>query len=105
MDSSQQVLSTWGCSLSFFPSESDEARVALISGSGYWKGRLSGRWDDVEPDESYFVDADPALFEDILNFLRTAGPPPSTSTRGNKTLTAASILFYQARRASFWSTP
>jgi hypothetical protein len=43
----------------------------LIDGSAYFASLLSGRWPDSQSsDGSYFVDADPDLFEHILRFLR-----------------------------------
>lgn len=42
----------------------------LISESCFFASLLSGRWDNALPDGSYFIDADPALFEHILRYLR-----------------------------------
>lgn len=38
--------------------------------SDFFTSLLSGRWDNAQGDNSYFVDADPALFEHILRYLR-----------------------------------
>lgn len=46
-------------------------RKTLTEGSGYFSSLLSGRWDNnLQPDGSYFVDADPETFEHILRYLR-----------------------------------
>ncbi|KAI8957925.1 BTB/POZ protein [Daldinia sp. FL1419] len=50
-------------------------RDTLIGGSTYFASRLSGRWDDADEDGSYFIDANPALFEHILNYLRSENFP------------------------------
>ncbi|MCJ1408670.1 hypothetical protein MMC19_002745 [Ptychographa xylographoides] len=42
----------------------------LIQGSGFFASALSGRWQNMQADGSYFVDADPKLFEHILRYLR-----------------------------------
>ncbi|RYO85031.1 hypothetical protein DL766_005672 [Monosporascus sp. MC13-8B] len=49
-------------------------RDALISESSYFKARLT-RWNDAEEDGSYFIDADPGVFEHILAFLRGGSFP------------------------------
>lgn len=46
------------------------SRTTLTAGSGYFASHLSGRWNDAQADGSYFIDADPALFEHVLQFLR-----------------------------------
>lgn len=38
--------------------------------SAFFAALLSGRWDNAETDGSYFIDADPDLFEHILRYLR-----------------------------------
>ncbi|KAI2632265.1 BTB/POZ protein [Hypoxylon sp. NC1633] len=50
-------------------------RDTLTSGSQYFAARLSGRWSDADEDGSYFVDADPSIFEHILCYLRTGHFP------------------------------
>lgn len=50
-------------------------RETLMEGSGYFATRLSGRWNDAEPDGSYFVDGDPDMFVHILRFFRTGTLP------------------------------
>jgi hypothetical protein len=45
-------------------------RQTLIEESGYFASLLSGRWNSAQADGSYFVDADPNLFEHILRYLR-----------------------------------
>jgi BTB/POZ domain-containing protein KCTD9 len=42
----------------------------LISESGFFASLLSGRWDNIQKDGSYFVDADGGLFEHVLRYLR-----------------------------------
>ncbi|KAH6847155.1 BTB/POZ protein [Chaetomium sp. MPI-CAGE-AT-0009] len=46
------------------------SKATLTEGSGFFAVLLSGRWDNALPDGSYFIDADPALFEHILAYLR-----------------------------------
>ncbi|KAG5958862.1 hypothetical protein E4U58_005236 [Claviceps cyperi] len=45
-------------------------RRTLITESGYFKQRFSAPWGRTPQDGTYFVDADPALFEHILRYLR-----------------------------------
>jgi len=45
-------------------------RQTLIEESRYFASLLSGRWNSAQADGSYFVDADPNLFEHILRYLR-----------------------------------
>jgi BTB/POZ domain-containing protein KCTD9 len=65
------------------PSERKDPKVTLQVGeqrfittsmtlaeSGFFSALLSGNWDDAQPDGSYFIDADPKLFEHILRYLR-----------------------------------
>ncbi|RYP69330.1 hypothetical protein DL769_005292 [Monosporascus sp. CRB-8-3] len=49
-------------------------RDTLISESSYFKARLT-RWNDAEEDGSYFIDADPRVFEHLLAFLRGGSFP------------------------------
>lgn len=42
----------------------------LTGESGFFASLLSGRWDNALDDGSYFIDADPTLFEHILCYLR-----------------------------------
>lgn len=42
----------------------------LVPESNFFASLLSGRWDDARTDGSYFIDADPTLFEHILRYLR-----------------------------------
>ncbi|KAI1652363.1 BTB/POZ protein [Daldinia loculata] len=49
-------------------------RETLIQ-SEYFAARLSGRWNDADEDGSYFIDADPVLFEHILSYLRSGNFP------------------------------
>ncbi|KAI1659329.1 BTB/POZ protein [Daldinia decipiens] len=49
-------------------------RETLIE-SEYFAARLSGRWNDADEDGSYFVDANPVLFEHILSYLRSGNFP------------------------------
>jgi len=41
-----------------------------LTESGFFTSLLSGRWDSALEDGSYFIDADPTLFEHILRYLR-----------------------------------
>lgn len=42
----------------------------LTQESGFFATLLSGRWGSAQADGSYFVDADPRIFEHILRYLR-----------------------------------
>jgi hypothetical protein len=42
----------------------------LTDESGFFSSLLSGRWNNVQEDGSWFIDADPVLFEHILRYLR-----------------------------------
>ncbi|KAL2260270.1 hypothetical protein VTK26DRAFT_5756 [Humicola hyalothermophila] len=42
----------------------------LTEESAFFASLLSSRWDNALDDGSYFIDADPALFEHILRYLR-----------------------------------
>ncbi|KAF2137408.1 uncharacterized protein K452DRAFT_291649 [Aplosporella prunicola CBS 121167] len=46
------------------------ARTTLTAESDYFRRLLSGRWENEQPDGSWFIDADPDLFEHILHYLR-----------------------------------
>lgn len=46
------------------------SRETLVRESGFFASLLSGRWESELLDGSYFVDADPGLFEHILRYLR-----------------------------------
>lgn len=50
-------------------------RDTLTSESAYFAARLSGRWNDTDEDGSYFIDADPGMFEHILRYLRSGNFP------------------------------
>jgi hypothetical protein len=41
-----------------------------IGESAFFKALFSGKWGDPQDDGSYFIDADPDLFEHILRYLR-----------------------------------
>ncbi|EAQ83140.1 hypothetical protein CHGG_10958 [Chaetomium globosum CBS 148.51] len=45
-------------------------RSTLTEESDFFAALLSGRWDNALADGSHFIDADPALFEHILAYLR-----------------------------------
>jgi BTB/POZ domain-containing protein KCTD9 len=45
-------------------------RETLTRKSGFFASMLSGRWDNTQADGSYFIDADPQLFEHILRYPR-----------------------------------
>ncbi|KAI0142276.1 hypothetical protein F4776DRAFT_611441 [Hypoxylon sp. NC0597] len=50
-------------------------RDTLVGESDYFAARFSGRWNDADADGSYFVDADPTLFEHALRYLRSGNFP------------------------------
>ena len=51
-------------------------KSTLIGGSRYFASMLSGRWpSEARADGSYFVDADGAIFEHILRFIRHSVRP------------------------------
>ncbi|KAI2634777.1 BTB/POZ protein [Hypomontagnella submonticulosa] len=50
-------------------------RGTLVTESTYFAARLSGRWHDSNEDGSYFIDADPGIFEHILRYLRNGNFP------------------------------
>ncbi|OTA80945.1 hypothetical protein M434DRAFT_401514 [Hypoxylon sp. CO27-5] len=50
-------------------------RDTLVGESDYFAARLSGRWSDADADGSYFIDADPTLFEHVLRYLRSGNFP------------------------------
>ncbi|KAL7624230.1 hypothetical protein AAE478_005789 [Parahypoxylon ruwenzoriense] len=50
-------------------------RDTLVGESDYFAARLSNRWNDDDEDGTYFIDADPTLFEHILNYLRNGNYP------------------------------
>jgi hypothetical protein len=41
-----------------------------VGESAFFKALFSGQWDGPQDDGSYFIDADPDLFEHILRYLR-----------------------------------
>jgi hypothetical protein len=45
-------------------------RETLIGESGFFTSLLSGRWNSIQEDGSYFIDADGGLFEHVLRYLR-----------------------------------
>ncbi|KAL2358650.1 BTB/POZ protein, partial [Cryomyces antarcticus] len=55
-------------------------RDTLTTESPFFSALLSERWNSAEPDGSYFVDADPGLFEHILRYLRRSVYPIFYST-------------------------
>ncbi|KAH0565715.1 hypothetical protein GP486_000879 [Trichoglossum hirsutum] len=59
-------------------------RETLTHQSGFFSSLLSGRWSDVQPDGSYFIDADANLFGHILRYLRRGVLPVFyDSTKGH----------------------
>lgn len=46
------------------------SRETLVSESGFFASLLSGNWGSARSDGSYFIDADPEIFEHILRYLR-----------------------------------
>ena len=50
-------------------------RDTLTSESTFFASLLSYHWENILPDGSYFVDADPTLFEHVLGYLRRGIPP------------------------------
>ncbi|KAL4912138.1 hypothetical protein BDW62DRAFT_206741 [Aspergillus aurantiobrunneus] len=53
--------------------------------SAFFKCILSSRWNEARADGSYFIDANPGLFEDILSYLRRPSALPIfyTSEKGH----------------------
>lgn len=47
----------------------------LTQESAFFAALFSGRWDNEQADGSYFIDADPHLFEHILRYLRRSVLP------------------------------
>ncbi|KAE8146563.1 hypothetical protein BDV25DRAFT_169794 [Aspergillus avenaceus] len=45
-------------------------RQTLVGESGFFASLLSGRWNSASTDGSYFIDADPYLFDHVLRYLR-----------------------------------
>jgi hypothetical protein len=45
-------------------------KETLTEESAFFSSLLSGRWENALEDGSYFIDADPVLFEHILRYLR-----------------------------------
>ncbi|KAB8240713.1 BTB/POZ protein [Aspergillus flavus] len=45
-------------------------RQTLVGESGFFASLLSGRWNSASDDGSYFIDADPYLFDHVLRYLR-----------------------------------
>lgn len=56
------------------PLKVDEQRFVTTSQtlqeSGFFSALLSGRWDNVQADGSYFIDPDTLIFEHVLRYLR-----------------------------------
>ena len=44
--------------------------ATLTRGSDFFARQLSGRWPDIQPDGSYFLDADGDVFQHVLRYLR-----------------------------------
>ncbi|KAF6227357.1 hypothetical protein HO133_008801 [Letharia lupina] len=44
--------------------------ATLTRGSDFFARQLSGRWPDIQPDGSYFIDADGDVFQHVLRYLR-----------------------------------
>jgi len=44
--------------------------LQTLEESSFFASLLSGRWENAQEDGSYFVDADPTIFEHILRYLR-----------------------------------
>ena len=71
----------------------------LTSQSTYFKALLSDRWEDNlhQVDGQLFLDADPALFEHILNFLRRSIPPIFWTRTNGFDYTLYSALHQEAK--------
>ncbi|OAA65543.1 mitochondrial carrier protein [Niveomyces insectorum RCEF 264] len=82
-------------------------RDTLVGESQFFAVLLSGRWENVLGDDAYFVDADPALFEHILRYLRrSVFPLFYDQTRGHdyalyNALLAEARYFQIARLESY----
>lgn len=44
--------------------------ATLTRGGDFFARQLSGRWPDIQPDGSYFLDADGDVFQHVLRYLR-----------------------------------
>ncbi|KAI0869659.1 hypothetical protein GGS24DRAFT_511710 [Hypoxylon argillaceum] len=47
----------------------------FVGESSYFSALLSGRWNDQDDDGFYFIDSDPAMFTEILRYLRSGNFP------------------------------
>ncbi|KAK3291962.1 BTB/POZ protein [Chaetomium fimeti] len=59
------------------------ARATLTEESGFFAALLSGRWENALQDGSYFIDADPNLFQHILAYLRRGVFPLFDGAQGH----------------------
>lgn len=71
----------------------------LIAESGFFKRQLSAQYNwTPQRDGTYFIDADPALFEHLLNFGLPSSPSSGPKTRG---LTTTSTSACRLRPSTF----
>ncbi|TAQ85582.1 hypothetical protein B7494_g6087 [Chlorociboria aeruginascens] len=70
----------------------------LTQESGFFAALLSGRWDNVRAaDGSYFIDADPDLFDHILRYLRCHVFPVFYNNAKGHDHALYNILMHEAR--------
>ncbi|KAG6209563.1 hypothetical protein E4U50_002927 [Claviceps purpurea] len=82
-------------------------RRTLATESGYFKHRFATLWGKTPQDGTYFIDADPALFEHILRYLRhPAFPLFYDHVHGHDVGLYASLHneanYFQIRRLQKW---
>lgn len=71
--------------------------TTLAEESAYFASLLSGRWMDTQADGSYFIDADPAVFEHILRYLRHGMFPVFYDRSKGHDYSLYEVLLEQAR--------
>ena len=82
-------------------------KETLTHQCGFFSSLLSGRWDNVQPDGSYFVDADGDLFDYILRYLRRGVLPVFyDNAKGHDHALYFSLLeearYFQIPRLEIW---
>lgn len=79
----------------------------LVGESGYFAALLSSRWSNSEEQGSYYIEADPDLFEHILRYLRRGVFPIFyDNTKGHDYALYLALLeeakYYQIQRLVNW---
>ncbi|KAL2270524.1 hypothetical protein VTJ83DRAFT_2708 [Remersonia thermophila] len=82
-------------------------KSSLTGESDFFAALLSGRWDNALEDGSYFIDADPDMFQHILNYLRRGVFPLFyDEAKGFDYARYVSLLaearYFQIRRLESW---